>query len=79
MDMRLILFVVALALGAVVVMGFIMQDIYLMRKIRQMEKQNAQLRKENIGLMKHNGKLYDENVELKQGLEHSNIPDFKPW
>ena len=79
MDTRLICFVVALVIGAVVIAGFVCQDVYLMRKVRKMEKQNAKLRRENIGLMKHNGKLYDENQELKSAIDHTNIPDFKPW
>ena len=79
MDKELIWFVVAIAMGIVIVLGFIMQDLYLMNKIRRMEKQNAKLRQENIGLMKHNGKLYDENMELKKEINHDNIPDFKPW
>lgn len=65
MDMRLVLLVIGLVVGVVVVAGFICQDVYLARKVRRLTEQNAKLRKENIGLMRHNGKLYDENQELK--------------
>ena len=78
MDIRYVLFTISLVMGAIVVLGFIMQDIYLMRKIKQIERKNAELRKENIGLMRHNGKLYDENQTLKS-ITEENIPDFKPW
>ena len=78
MDKELIWLAVALALGGVVIAGFIAQDIYLTTKVRRIERQNAKLRRENIGLMRHNGKLYDENQELKAVAEE-NIPDFKPW
>ena len=78
MDFRLICLVIGLVLGAAIVVGFILQDIYLMRKVRRLTEQNAKLRKENIGLMRHNGKLYDENQELKS-LTTENIPSFKPW
>lgn len=78
MDMKLVLLVIGLVVGAVVVVGFICQDIYLARKVRRLTEQNAKLRKENIGLMRHNGKLYDENQELKS-LTTENIPSFKPW
>ena len=78
MDKELIWLVVALAIGGVVIAGFIAQDIYLTTKVRRIERQNAKLRRENIGLMRHNGKLYDENQELKAVAEE-NIPDFKPW
>lgn len=79
MDMRIILFIIAVVMGIIVVLGFIAQDIYLMRKIRHIEKQNAELRKENIGLMKHNGKLFDENRKLKNADNFDNIPDYNPW
>jgi cell division protein FtsB len=78
MNKEVICLVVALVLGAVVIVGFVAQDIYLANKIRKLAKQNERLRRENIGLMRHNGKLYDENRELKS-ITEENIPDFKPW
>ena len=79
MDRELVWFVVGLVLGGIVIVGFILQDIYLAHKIRRIEKQNAKLRNENIGLMKHNGKLYDENQELKHSKDKDNTPSFDPW
>ena len=79
MEMKYILFIVCLALGAVLVACFITQDVYLERKIHRLAKQNEKLRKENIGLMRHNGKLYDENQMLRNGIEEENIPSYKPW
>ena len=79
MDRELVWFVVGLVLGGIVIVGFILQDIYLAHKIRRIEKQNAKLRNENIGLMRHNGKLYDENQELKHSRDKDNTPSFDPW
>ena len=79
MDRELVWFVVGLVLGGIVIVGFILQDIYLAHKIRRIEKQNVKLRNENIGLMRHNGKLYDENQELKHSTDKDNTPSFDPW
>lgn len=79
MEMKYILFIVGLVAGAILVVCFVLQDIYLERKIHKLAKQNEKLRKENIGLMRHNGKIYDENQILKHPIEKTNIPDYKPW
>jgi len=79
MNVKLILLIVGGVFVGAVIVGLAIQDAYLVHKIRVFEKKNAQLRRENIGLMKHNGKLYDENFRLKNGIEEENIPDFKPW
>ena len=79
MDTQTIILIVGVVLAVTVVIGLTVQDLYLLLKVRSFEKKNEELRHENIGLMKHNGKLFDENRKLKSGIDIENIPTFDEW
>lgn len=77
--MRVIFLYVSIVVLLVAIACLVALDLYLLRKVREFERKNAKLRNENIGLMKHNGKLYDENLRFKSGISANNIPEYDPW
>lgn len=79
MNMTVVLLVFGTVIVATIIVGLVIHDIYLMHKIHEFEAKNAELRNENIGLMKHNGKLYDENFKLRTGIDVENIPSYDEW
>ena len=46
-------------------------------EIKKLTKQNTFLRRDNLGLMQHNGELFDENQKLSREVAGMDIPDFK--
>lgn len=79
MNMLIVWLVVGMVMSAIVVVGLICQYIYLIKKARKLAEQNEKLRRDNIGLMKHNGKLFDENLKFKNRVDTKNIPTFDEW
>ena len=80
MDRVYIYFFIALGAIILVCITLLLARIYLKKKINTLTKQNELLKKDNTHLMKHNGKLFDENQNLKKcTIKNYNIPDFKAW
>ena len=64
--------------SCLVIIATILTIKYLCMKhtIKKLTEQNTFLRKDNIGLMQHNGKLYDENQKLRKAVAGMDIPDY---
>lgn len=54
----------------------IIKYLCMRHEIKKLTMQNTILRKDNIGLMEHNGNLYDENQKLRNVIAEHKIPDF---
>lgn len=80
MDRAYIYSIIAVGAIVLVCIALLLERLYLKKKIITLTKQNEILKRDNVHLMKHNGKLFDENQSLKKSLvRNPNIPDFKPW
>lgn len=75
-----ILVLVIKCILSVAISGIIVCKFVLMRdKIKRLTKQNDFLKRENIALMKHNQKLFDENQVLKGSVDISTDKLFDLW
>lgn len=65
-------------ISCLVIIATILTIKYLCMKhtIKKLTEQNTFLRKDNIGLMEHNGELFDENQSLRKAVAGMDIPDF---
>ena len=73
-------FIIEISCLVIIVAVLITKYLTMRHEIKKLTKQNTFLRQDNIGLMKHNGELFDENQKLRRALAKIDIPDFeKTW
>ena len=70
-------FIIEISCLVVIVAVLITKYLTMRHEIKKLAKQNAFLRQDNIGLMQHNGELFDENQKLRRALAKIDIPDFE--
>ena len=71
--------ILKIILIAIVGVAVILKFVFMEKEIKELERKNAHLSRENRQLMLHNGKLFDKNQELIKEADTQNTPSFEPW
>ena len=69
-------FIIEISCLVIIVAVLITKYLTMRHEIKKLAKQNAFLRQDNIGLMQHNGELFDENQKLRSTIVAMKTPDF---
>ena len=70
-------FIIEISCLVIIATILIIKYLTMQHEIKKLTKQNTFLRQDNIGLMQHNGELFDENQKLRRALAEIDTPDFE--
>ena len=69
-------FIIEISCLVIIATILIIKYLTMQHEIKKLTKQNTFLRQDNIGLMQHNGELFDENQKLRSTIVDMKTPDF---